>query len=291
LKHCGVDPVDVDSNTDLREACGDFIFPCISSVGDCLMAHSAVVDGREEVDSEACQCYVQGSTMALEVPDRPEVNVQCSFVCLSAIKGMFEHHLFKVNGDLATSLACPRTFENLARELYSNEFYDVQPSEEDTDGLQVESVVDEHVVSAATAAQMHINIIRGHECNILPQLTEPQVTYARRGEVEDGMGQYLLEFKAANGQEFSVRVVHLPKYKQLFDPATQSADPENLQGRFQVLSVRPDPCATGAAAELVQTMAHVQAINKQNLAWKAAYSPELAHKTLDQFGVCALRCP
>jgi hypothetical protein len=57
-------------------------------------------------------------------------------------------------------------------------------------------------------------------------------------------------------------------------PGSEDKDPKNYLGRFEVMSIKPEPCAEGAAAELFTSQTKVDQIHKQTLSWKAAYNPE-----------------
>ena len=52
-------------------------------------------------------------------------------------------------------------------------------------------------------------------------------------------------------EEFYAHISLLPPSAQLSDPITAAEDPHNYLGRFAVVAVSPEPCATGAEATLV----------------------------------------
>eukprot|EP00287_Rhodomonas_sp_CCMP768_P002163 CAMPEP_0196737478 /NCGR_PEP_ID=MMETSP1091-20130531/15198_1 /TAXON_ID=302021 /ORGANISM="Rhodomonas sp., Strain CCMP768" /LENGTH=1109 /DNA_ID=CAMNT_0042081333 /DNA_START=9 /DNA_END=3338 /DNA_ORIENTATION=+ len=286
VSYLGYTLQEIKDKTDLDESCGDLMLPCVANVGNCVESniHTVEGSGRLELDPETCQCFASGLTNQITLDDGDVVT--CPYLCMEALSNIFDEKLFAHNEDSHTTVACPRTFMNMARSVYgtaNGEF----PVEHELDGEQVLPVDDEKVIRAAAALQEHINLIRKQECSLKPQLSgDPTILFDEKGTAKGDFGQYRLEVSLGEGgQLFTGRVVHLPKDDQLLNPSEVESDPQNLLGRFRVMRLSPDPCADGAAASLAITQSQVKAINSQQLSWKAAWKPEHEGVTSERFGM------
>eukprot|EP00286_Rhodomonas_abbreviata_P004788 CAMPEP_0181316836 /NCGR_PEP_ID=MMETSP1101-20121128/16107_1 /TAXON_ID=46948 /ORGANISM="Rhodomonas abbreviata, Strain Caron Lab Isolate" /LENGTH=889 /DNA_ID=CAMNT_0023424109 /DNA_START=5 /DNA_END=2670 /DNA_ORIENTATION=- len=280
LEHIGISGAQVNTKTDLPAACGVALDPCVATVGDCLVSRTNIdpSTGRISVRTNGCQCFSRGIMTKIPVPDRPNIAFRCPYMCLQSISNLFEQHIEAVNGDerhSAASLQCPRTFKEIALSVYGGDHGELT-EETVPDELVVQPISDKRVLRASKAVQDHLIDVRRDECpHATPSIDgRPKVLYAERGTVSDGKGLYRLELELGGAIMYTARIAHLPPEAQLEAPDKAEEDPDNLLGRFALLSISPDPCAHGPDSQLAVTASTVNAINGQQLSWKAKYTPE-----------------
>jgi len=281
-----------DKDTDLNEACGVFKTPCVASVGACLDKHAVEgVDGEVTVDKSVCNCFAKSLVADVTVPGHPDVALQCDYTCLESIDGVFNQWLAKKNGRAGARAFCKNTFSNMADKQFGTD-NDVVASEADLDSLTVVALADPKVVRAGAVLQEYINNRRERMCPLMKSIdSAPRVTYARVGMEDLARSAYHIEAVFDDEEEFVAHISHLPHKAQLANPGNAKEDPHNYLGRFTVVSVSPDPCATGKSSVLVNTAAKVKSINSQKLGWKATHRAQHHGKTAADFGMGLKRPP
>jgi len=275
-----------DKDTDLNEACGVYKTPCLASVGFCLQKHAVEgVDGEVTIDTSVCNCFAQSVVADVTVPGNPDVALQCDYTCLESINGVFNQWLAKKNGQGGARAFCDNTFTNMADKQYGTD-NNVVAEEGDLDSLTVMPLSDPKVARAGAVLKEYINNYREKECHLMKRITNaPRVTYAKVGMEDDARFAYRIEAVFHDDEEFAARISHLPPKVQLANPSDAGEDPHNYLGRFAVVSVSPDPCATGKSAVLVNTATKVASINSQQLSWKATHRTIHHGKTTADFGM------
>jgi hypothetical protein len=240
------------SKTDMPEACDISLNPCVAKILNCLSSRLVnTTDGKITPITTSCDCFVRGFKEPIEIPEKPDLQFTCPFVCVQSILRYASQYVTNANGPSGAALDCNSAISDVASDAFGNRHgYIAGPSE--TDSLQVLPVDNPLVVRAAEALRISINSQRRLNCPALHAYDEPGVIkYAKRGIVASGGGQYRLEVVFGNDVVFG-RVVHLPKNRQLIDPTAQTAldDPSNLDGRFELLSSVPGPCDDGVPEQL-----------------------------------------
>ena len=236
----------------MPEACEIALYPCVDKIVSCLSSRLVNSTGGGITPlTTSCDCFVRGIKEAIDVPEKPDLQFTCPFVCVQSIVRSASHYVTKINGPNGAALDCDSSISALASDNFGNKHgYIAGPSE--TDSLEVLPVDNPLVARAADAIRISINSRRRLDCPALHAYDEPGIVkYAKRGIVASGGGQYRLEVVFGNDVVFG-RVVHLPKDRQLIDPTAQTAldDPTNLDGRFELLSSVPGPCEDGEPEQL-----------------------------------------
>ena len=236
----------------MPEACEIALYPCVDKIVSCLSSRLVNSTGGGITPlTTSCDCFVRGIKEAIDVPEKPDLQFTCPFVCVQSIVRSASHYVTKINGPNGAALDCDSSISALASDNFGNKHgYIAGPSE--TDSLEVLPVDNPLVARAADAIRISINSQRRLDCPALHAYDEPGIVkYAKRGIVASGGGQYRLEVVFGNDVVFG-RVVHLPKDRQLIDPTAQTAldDPTNLDGRFELLSSVPGPCEDGEPEQL-----------------------------------------
>jgi hypothetical protein len=242
------------SKTDLPDACGISLYPCVAKIGACATDHIyPSVGGKLTPSASICNCFSRAYSESIPVPHKPDVEITCPFQCVDAILKYTDLYVVKVNGpgdDLAHH--CDQSMSLLGQVEFGNK-NDYTPSASDADSLVVLPVDDARVVRASDALAQHINLERQKTCPAKSPVStgedSKKIVYARRGMVDFGRGQYKLEVLFGT-EVFFARVVHLPKSEQLIEPSDSNEDPENFDGRFAVVHVTPDPCGDAVAEQL-----------------------------------------
>lgn len=273
--------------TDLPEACGVSLDPCLAKIGGCALekiVHSS--HGTLTPSTSTCSCFIRGFQESIPIPDGTDRVVTCDYDCVDAILKYTDSYVSAVNGvgDDVSSY-CQRSIELLGTEQFGNK-NGYTPTDEDTGDLSVVPVDTPRVVLAGKAVGAYINAERTVNCPLKPlvNFTNPEVGYAKSGIVEDGKRQYKMEVSFAS-EVFFARVSHLPPSEQLIDPSDAAQDPDNLEGRFAVVDIVPAPCDSAVGAQLAVSADTVTAINKQGLPWTAKLHEGNEGRRLDSFGL------
>jgi len=237
LKRIGVKPEKI-GDTDLTESCGAFMTPCLATVGACLDKHAVEgPDGEVTVDAAVCNCFASSLVNEVKVPGHPGVALQCDYTCLDSINGLFNEYLEERNGAKGARAFCSQTFSNMADKQFGTENHWLA-KEADLDSLKVMPLSDPKVARAGAVLKEYINSVRAERCPLRKPLdSEPHVAYAKVGMEDEGRYAYRIE-AVFDDEEFAARVSHLPKDKQLADPADASIDPHN----YLVISEVPSVC-------------------------------------------------
>jgi hypothetical protein len=223
------------ADTDLPEACGISLYPCVSKIGGCALERIVPsAGGKLTPDATTCNCFNRGFSEPIDVPNRPDVVISCSFQCVETILKYTDLYLIGANGR-GNGLAgkCSTSIDVLGAAEYANR-NDYIPTDSDTDRLEVLPVDDPRVVRAAAALAQHVAAARASACPDKPAVADEaaaSVVYAKRGPADGGRGQYKLE-ALLGGEVFFARVAHLPAPEQLVDPARAGEDPRNYGGRL-----------------------------------------------------------
>ena len=240
------------SKTDLADSCGLAMYACAAKIVDC--AESKLVkgtDGKITPLTSACNCFVRGYTESIPIPGKTDVQFDCTSTCVESILSQVQGYVSDTNKEGGSALNCDAEMKKLDDAEIGNKNGYIA-SETDNDPLEVMPVDDEKVVRAANALRISINSQRQKNCPAKHLYDEAgRIVYAKRGIVSDGTGQYRLEVVFGNDVVHG-RVAHLPKRKQSIDPTATAAldDPDNLDGRFQLMSITPEPCADGIPEQL-----------------------------------------
>ena len=284
LKRIGVKP-DKVADTDLVESCGAFMTPCLATVGACVDKHAVEgPDGEVTVDTAVCNCFASSLVDEVKVPGYSGVAVQCDYTCLDSINGLFNEYLEKKNGETGARAFCEHTFTNMAEKQFGTENHWLA-KEGDLDSLTVMPLSDPKVARAGSVLREYINNVRAQKCPLRKALqSEPHVAYAKVGMEDNARYEYRIE-AIFDDEEFAARISHLPPDQQLADPANAAQDPRNYLGRFKVVTMSPEPCATGNAAVLASTAVKVASINSQQLSWRAEHREVHHGKTAADFGM------
>ena len=246
LAHLGISAAQI-ADTDLDEACGAFRTPCVASVGACLIQKSVVgPDGKVTVDQDQCNCYAESSINSISVPAHSLVGVHCDYTCLDSINGVFNQYLAAKNGPTGSRKNCKQTFSIMADKQFGSD-NDVVATPADLDSLTVMALDNPKVVRAGEVLQEYINEERTKTCPLMHKVSAADVTYARVGMVDDARYAYHIETVFEGAEEFVATIQHLPPKDQLADPSNANIDPNNFLGRFTVVEIKPEPCATGTS--------------------------------------------
>ena len=282
------------SDTDIDESCGTFATPCLATVGACLEKYAVEgADGKVTVGTGVCNCFATsiGDGGGITVPGLDGVDINCDFTCLESINGVFNQYLAEKNGVGGARAFCETTFSNIADQQFGTD-NKVVAEEADLDSLTVMPLDNPKAARAGAVLQEYINNERRKNCPLKKKLDgEPHVTYVKVGMEAAARYAYHIEAIFGDEEEFYAHISHLPPSAQLADPITAAEDPHNYLGRFAVVAVSPEPCATGAEATLVTTFAKVQAINSQKLGWKASHRDSHHGKTAADFGMGLVKPP
>jgi cathepsin B len=273
--------------TDLPEACGVSLHPCLAKIGSCALAKIIPsAHGMLTPSTSTCSCFVRGFQEPIPIPDGSDRVVTCDFDCVDAILKYTDSYVSAVNGPGDdVSAFCKHSIELLGEEQFGNKNGYI-PTDEDTGDLEMEPIDSHKVVRAGQAVGAFINGERMENCPLKPlvNFTEAEIQYAKSGIVEEGKRQYKMEVLFGT-EVFFARVSHLPPSEQLVDPSSvASLDPENLEGRFAVVDLTPSPCDSAIGAQLAVSAAAVEAINKQKLPWTAKLHAGNEGRRLDSFG-------
>jgi cathepsin B len=274
--------------TDLPEACGVSLHPCVAKIGACALGKIVASPGGKLTPStSSCSCFVRGYQDPIPLPDGSDRSFSCSFDCVDAILKYTDKYLVSVNGagdDL--SQYCQTSISVVGKEEFGNTNGYI-PTDEDAGGLDVVPIDRPAVVLAGKAVGAYIDVERRAKCPVLPPVDRHavEIAYAKHGIAEDGKGQYKMELLF--GEEvFHARVAHLPKSEQLVDPSeVAEGDPSNLEGRYVVAHLTPGPCETAIGAQLAVSATGVAAINKQGLPWTAKLHAGNEGLRSDSFGM------
>jgi hypothetical protein len=208
-------------------------------------------DGKISPLTSTCNCFVRGFSEGIEIPGKTDVQFSCTYSCVADLLKHTSDFVLKANGPSGTSLSCSSELDKIAAGEYGNRNGYVATQTE-TDPLEVMPVDDAKVTRAADALRISINSARRANCPATrPYDDAGRVVYARRGIVADGKGQYRLEVVFGN-DVVHARIAHLAAEKQIVDPAGMAAldDPDNLEGRFEIMSIVPAPCENGVPQQL-----------------------------------------
>ena len=236
-------PGDVDSQTDLNEACGVLALPCLSQIGRCVNARITRTSAGIVSNPRACQCFVRGTVEALSIPsgaDGEDVKMSCPFECADAIRKAFSDHMAAVNGDDGERLGCESSFDAMAKTAYGAH-RDYIPSGNDLDSFDMQPVDDPKVVKAAESLLSHINSYRSIHCPTMPLFPDsPVVMYAKAGLAGEGKREYRIEVELGGWQLYEARLAHLPRDEELVQEGTDVATDLDA---FHIASMSPKPCA------------------------------------------------
>jgi hypothetical protein len=235
-------------DTDIDESCGNFVTPCLATVGTCLEKYTVEGDdGKVTVGTGVCNCFAKSivDEGGITVPGLDGVEVNCDFTCLESINGVFNQYLAEKNGEGGARAFCENTFNNIADQQFGTDNKFVA-EEADLDSLTVMPLDNPKVARAGAVLQEYINNERRKSCPLMKELDgAPFVTYVKVGMEADARYAYRIEAIFGGEEEFHARISHLPPSAQLADPNTAAEDPHNYLGRFAVVTVSPEPCATG----------------------------------------------
>ncbi len=241
------------SKTDLESSCQSSLYPCVDKILSCVNSKLIeTTDGKITPGSGVCNCFSRGFVDGVLIPDKPDIKFGCSYECVGSILQQAQSYVSGINGPAGDSISCEAVIKKLGSETFGNSDGYIS-SDNDADAMEMMPIDDPKVVRAAEALRFSFNSQRRHDCPARSEITKPgTIKYAKRGMVTDGYGQYKMEVAFGN-EVVLARISHLPKNKQLTDPASQTAldDPKNLDGRFELLSSVPKPCENGIAEQLV----------------------------------------
>ncbi len=241
------------SKTDLESSCQSALYPCVDKILSCVDSKLVeTAQGKITPGSGVCNCFSRGFVDGVPIPNNLEIKFGCSYECVGSILQQAQSYVSEINGPSGDSISCEGVIAKLGSQTFGNSDGYIA-SENDADAMETMPIDDPKVVRAAEALRFSFNSQRRLECPARNAIAQPgTVKYAKRGIVVDGYGQYKMEV-AFGSEVVLARISHLPKNKQLTDPASQAAlnDPENLDGRFAVLSSVPKPCENGIAEQLV----------------------------------------
>ena len=140
------------SDTELPEACGPAMYPCVAQVGDCALSHIASsIGGKLTPGTSTCNCFTVGYSKSIAVPTNPAVVVSCPYSCIDALLKYTNLYVVSANGpgeDL--SQKCSTSLDILTSVEYGNKRGYVR-TDRDTDTLVMLSVNDPRVVQASVA--------------------------------------------------------------------------------------------------------------------------------------------
>jgi hypothetical protein len=271
--------VDDISKTDLESSCQSSLYPCVEKILGCVNSKLIeTTDGKITPGSGVCNCFSRGFVDGVPIPNKPDIKFGCSYECVGSILQQAESYVSEINGPTGDSIRCKAVIEKLASQTFGNTDGYIS-SDNDADAMEMMPIDDPKVVRAAEALRFSFNSQRRHECPARSEITKPgNIKYAKRGIVVDGYGQYKMEVAFGN-EVVLARISHLPKNKQLTDPASQTAldDPKNLDGRFELLSSVPKPCENGIAEQLVVS-ATGDCGSTALLHWRALYDPSFSQR-------------
>ena len=240
------------SKTDLEALCQASLYPCVDQILSCVDSKLVeTAEGKITPGSGVCNCFSRGFVDGVLIPNKPDIKFGCSYECVGSILRQAQSYVSDINGPSGDSISCEAAIEKLGSQTFGNSDGYIS-STTDADAMEMMPVDDPKVIRAAEALRFSFNSQRRLKCPARKEIVQPgKIQYAKRGIVVDGNGQYKMEVTFGS-EAVLARISHLPKNKQLTDPASQSAldDPTNLDGRFVVLSSVPEPCENGIAEQL-----------------------------------------
>ena len=243
------------SKTDLADSCGVSLYPCAQKIIPCASSR-LIKNEKGEITalSSVCNCFTRGFTDSIDIPGKEDVDFTCPFTCVESLLSFTAQHVAQANGGSSAALSCD--LSALADSTFGNKNHYI-PTDADNDPLENIPTDDPKVQRAAEALRLNFNSDRLANCPAMKAYEEAgRIVYAKRGIATDGKSQYRLEVVFGN-DVVHARIGHLPKSDQMIDPASQFAlnDPENLNGRFVLLSSTPKPCDSAIGEQLAISQA------------------------------------
>ena len=256
----------------LVQNCETLALPCLATVGKCMLSSyhepEAGAEGEATFDESGCACLAAGATDHIVVPKHPDLELTCSLSCLVEINGVINRKMETINGESGDRAECGAVLEEINQDQFGNGRGYIHTESED-DGSTFYQPTNEKVVKSADAAVAYINIQRQAHC---PAMTlyegaVPTVDMATGNLVEAGHHEFSMEFTLPDNTQWAARVSHKGNDEYGLE---ETADQHALDD-YDVMSISPEPCATGPSAKLANTHKKAREINLKQLPWKAEY--------------------
>jgi hypothetical protein len=142
------------SDTDLPDACGVALYPCVAQVGDCALSNIVSSHrGKLTAGTNTCNCFTLGYSESIAIPSNPYAVVSCPYSCIDALLKYTSLYLVSNNTfgeDL--SKKCSVSLDILTTVEYGNKRGYV-PTDSDTDALFMLPVNDPRVVQVSGGYQ------------------------------------------------------------------------------------------------------------------------------------------